>query len=104
MGLMICNLCNSQNDHGGGYCGTCGSPLREGGLPHPTYAQAVAQGRAEERAAIVAWLRTEAESVRTDGLGTGVYQGGEVFADVAALHIEHLATGVEDGDHKRRRR
>ena len=75
MGLMICNLCNSQNDHGGGYCGTCGSPLREGGLPHPTYAQAVAQGRAEERAVIVAHMREHslkfaegAVDVAADGL------------------------------------
>jgi hypothetical protein len=101
---MICGYCEIENDADHGYCAGCGSPLRDGGLPHPTYADAVAKGRTEERAAIVKRIRREAKSVRRDGLGTGVYQGGEAFSDVAATCIEHLAIGIEDGRHLRGKR
>ena len=100
---MICGFCTAQNDHGGGYCGTCGSPLREGGRPHPKYSDTANEfyqrGRAEERASIAAYMRREAKSMRRDGMGTGVYGPGEAFPDVAAGHVEGLAVFFEDGGH-----
>ena len=61
--------------------------------------QAKAEGRAEERASIAAYMRREAKSMRRDGMGTGVYGPGEAFPDVAAGHVEGLAVFFEDGGH-----
>ena len=68
--------------------------------------QAKAEGRAEERAAIVAYMRREAVQFMASGVGASVLPGkqGEVaktLFDVMGGAIEGLAGFFEDGGHLR---
>ena len=46
---MICGYCEIENDTDHGYCAGCGSPLRDGGRPHP-------ESLVRERARMRAWV------------------------------------------------
>ena len=107
---MICGFCTAQNDHGGGYCGTCGSPLRDPGSgqsvvsrPHPKHSDTANEfyqrGRAEERAEIAAYMRREAKHFAI--AGEGLADPGKNFMRVVGGAIEGLAGFFEDGGHLR---
>ena len=59
--------------------------------------QAKAEGRAEERAAIVAYMRREAEHFAI--AGEGLASPGRKFMEVVGGAIEGLAGFFEDGGH-----
>jgi len=66
--------------------------------------QAKAEGRAEERAEIVAYMRREAVQFMASGVGASVLPGkqGEVakmLFDVMGAAVEGLAGFFEDGGH-----
>ena len=63
------------------------------------YERGLAQGRAEERAEIVAYMRREAKHFAV--AGEGLVSPGRKFMEVVGGAIEGLAGFFEDGGHLR---